>query len=268
MNSPIDHGIRSIKEEIPYEILYLISDKTKPLEFSIKEDIIYDKVFPACNMTGGKVTQIILKQSWLKRHPENAFGLFEIPADARENRDIIEVHHITRKILTPGSLGSMDNIYPTVFSTPSSFKDQIGAIGVAADRMINSKTGYTPFPRDPIPEVLNGNLVMLHPSPLNFIPWCLTCRLQYDREMTNLNSSAVLNFTRLCVVVAKKHCYNTLIIKIDMGTIEYGVNITAIKDIISQWSNLDADYEEARRKFVATTIFDCRRLPGLLEHMV
>lgn len=270
-----DIALRNIEAQIPARILELVfgTDNNAPIHENIKKDVIYKTVLPDCNLAGGKVLQIELQKEWARPLPQDPYSLFEIPLEARAGRNIVEVHEISQKIgrgpgtfhdqvnMNGGSMGSA-NLELNCGSPNGQYMLE------ATSRMLASKTtgvggGY----KYPIPEVM-GNMVKLHPSPTYFLPWTLTLRVCYDREMTNLNSSAIDKYAAVCVVATKRYCYNHLVIKLNAGFVEFGTELSSVKDIISQWSDLTELYEQYRISFSQATTMDMRRFEGLVRDMI
>jgi hypothetical protein len=268
MINGLDVAFRRIKLEIPEEILFAIFGRKRPLEESLKEMVIYQSVIPDCNLSGGKVLNIILKREWIRPLPMEPFSLFEIPEEAREGRNIIEVHSISRKIYQSVAYGNMENLFPeqTGFGRPT-VMGQSGAMIYASERMLASKTGAGQSPRDPIPELM-GNMVRLNPGPMAYVPWSLTCRVCYDNEMTNLNSAAIEKFAKVCELATKRYCFTTLSIKMESGEIEFGTQLSAFKDQINKWGDLGDAYDTAVKSFSKSTMMDIRRFTGIINSIM
>ena len=265
MINGMDTALRHIHDNIPERILQLIFTGGLSLDEKIKEDVIYKTVLPDCNLKGGKVIPIELHSSWAKNVPNEPFSLFEIPIEAREGRNIIEVHSVSEN-LSRGSMGGSDYAGACPSSSVNSFR-QSGAMIYATNAMLASKTLFNTGSRAPIVE-LQGNMVKLHPAPGRYIPWLLSCRVCYDTEMTNLNSAAIEKFADVCEAAVKRYCYNVLILGMDVGTIEFGADLPALKDIVTRWGDMKQEYNEACSAFAFGTKLDIRRFAPIARSMM
>lgn len=271
MHDAIFMSMTRIRSEIPYEILDLaFGSKAREnhfvaasIESNINNEVIQRIVRPDCNLNGGKSQQITLRSEWREQTRDNSYainagvgiiGLYRIPPEARSNSIITEVFHVQ---------------HPMPYGHP-------GLTGLAGDgaticgnnkEMYNSHTesGIRPTPNA---EVLNGDIIRLHPGYMSHIDWVLSCRVAYDENLTNLNSSAVDIFSQLAVLATKRAIYQKLIISIDRAYIEGGAEIAVIKDIISQWSDLTPEYTELLKRFYGTNAMDIQRIGILARYML
>jgi hypothetical protein len=264
MINAIDTGLRRIKENIPGRILQAVFKGGISVEANIRKNVIYDTVIPDCNLKGGKVLQILLRQEYAVPMEQDAWGLYQIPYDAREGRNIIEVHGLSYKLDFANVLHH-DSGTEMMYNDHhvNDFMQHNPSMIYAASAMLQSKTGVGMRTLEPIPEVVGGNMIRLHPSPMVYNPWTLTCRVCYDNEMTNLNSAAIDRFATVCEYATKRYCYNRIIIDIDSAAIEFGSELPVIKDIVGQWADMRTLYTEASIAFSTSTKLDMRRFESL-----
>lgn len=266
MIKAIDMALRHIEIEMSPRILNMVfvnKGNYHSVHEGIKNLVIYHHVIPDCNLKSGKVVTIELLKEWEVHVPNEAFALFEIPASAREGREIVEVHSIKQKLWND-TVNSVDTGGAPMYGNDDIFQgvpDHMIGMVASAGAMLRSKTSIG-TPNLPIPELM-GNMVKLHPSPRAWVSWLLDCRIAYDREMTNLNSSAILKFADICELAVKRYCYKTLVTELDAGAIVYGSDLAAIRDLVSRWGDMKTEYYEACVAFSKATKLDIRRLESL-----
>ena len=271
MNNAIKHALSSIKKQIPPAILDLVfkqkfaKARRSPitLDQSIINEVILKNVQPDCNLVGGRPTQIALQQSW---HEEalmdtsyinsgtGPYSIYRIPAEARRDAPITEVTHIQ---------------YPMPYGNGESYgRSQAGGtICDANQALLDSHTagGLSPTPTV---ELLQGDLIRLHPGGYAHLDWVLNCKVGYDENMTNLNSSAIRSFGRLCILATKQVIYRELIVDMDRGFIEGGAEVTSIKGIVEQWADLEEQYQEELKTYFGANVLDVQTAAIFLKHML
>lgn len=270
MNNAIDIALTRIINFIPNEILLTaLNGKTEyGLENAIREEVISNMVMKDCNIGGGKTVQIQLDALWHEPIMNEMFSCYRIPSTARENRDIIEVHRIQYNPRNRPSYFAASGLTQAAALTPSDPMIHMTAFDKAQQLMLTSKTNIGGAPNTPHVEVLQGNIVRLYPSPQTHIDWLLTCRLAYDRDMTNLNSESIERFAELSLLATKIFCYRTLILKMDLGYVKFGAEIGVFKDIVSQWGNLEDQYGLLRDKFSKANSLDMTRIAALIQYAI
>ena len=273
MINAIDTALRHCHASLPTSLLELAfsNGKEYPLDVRIKEQVIDSFVIPDCNLNGGKILQIQLQSAWNKRTKDDYWGVYAIPAEARENRNIVEINKVA---LTYGNngLNYTDSITDRMTMVNKPAMDQtdcpLGALGYAMASMERSKRSYDPRAHVPIAENLGGNIIALRPSPRTFIPYTISARVAYDNEMTNLNSAAIMEFANLVVLAVKRYVYNKLVLQIQSGKIEFGSELAGVRDLISQWSNMDQEYMEACDNFSGATLMDMGEFQDLITSII
>lgn len=96
----------------------------------------------------------------------------------------------------------------------------------------------------------------------------MNCRIAYDENFTNLNTSALDTFADLCVEAVKMYAYNTLIIPLDKGYVESGLNIGEFKRIIDTYADSPVRYKELLSKLAGSMILDPSRLMNILPYLL
>ena len=268
MNNPIKLALTRIKRRIPKKILETVFIKKdnrgyiKPnLDDAITKDVLLPLVLPDCNMVGGRTVEIVLQQSWWEPTTDQLstdtgrgkYAVYRIPPEVRSGAPIIEVHR-TR--------------YPNHFNGAPN-RNMVGGVSACdlAKDMINSHTKKDQMIH-PIPEVLQGDLVQFQPGYDGHIDWILICRVGYDENLTNMNSSATNLFAELCVNAVKTHIYNETVLDLDAGHVVHGHEIGAFKDVVSRWDDLYDEYADILKRFQGMCMMDIHRLGPILRYSI
>lgn len=270
MNNAIDIALTRLKTRIPAEILDLAFSKREVWEanFSIEQmiinKVIRGVVLKDANIFGGKHKEIVLRpeyQEKLQRTIDDGymntgqFSLYRIPPEAREGLQIIEVNNLTYR-------GNYAGYIPNAVGFSGGVNLNTLGLGV-----IDSHTFASSPPR-PNVEVLSGDLVRLSPSQHASVVWVLQCRIAYDQDFTNLNSSALDTFADVCVAAVKMTVYNTLIIPMDKNITLSGQVLGEFKRIIDTYAEADQRYAELIDKLAGAMVLDPSRMQRLLPYLL
>jgi hypothetical protein len=270
MNNALDIAKTRIMFEIPYEILtraFLNGEPWEasyPLEEMIAHKVIRTRVYKDVNIFGGKTKHIVLEQrfrEYLQRTPADSrmntgpYSLYRIPAEEREFCPIIEVHNLTFRGNYAGYVPNTNN-----WTGGRTFATMGQAI-------LQSHT-FSDSPPRPNVELLNGDLVRLSPSQHSAITWVLECRIAYDQQFTNLNTSAMDTFANLCVAATKAYIYNKMVIPMGRAHIESGYELGEFKSIIDSYSDAITRYQELLNDFAGAVMLDPRRLESILPYLI
>lgn len=271
MINAINIGLGRIHQRIPKEILELAfsSDTLDGYMSRLRKEVFDDFIIVDCNIGGGKTVQIELKRSWEEETTDGKIAFYRIPPEARDNRDIIEVHRIQHNIYGGIAAAGVEGDLVGYVGIPTSVYDHGSAIQFSMSDMLESKTGIGGFPYKPnvpIVEVVSGDLIRLSPPNYRTIDWLLICRLAFDREMTNLNSDAIDVFGNLAVLACQMKCYTNLIVKMDTGMKEFGSDVPAIRDLVSNWGDLNDTYHEMKNKFLRACSLDIQRISAIIKY--
>lgn len=273
----LDVALKRIHFNIPEEMLRLVFEqqhseltKSPSLDNNIMGDVIHHHVLTDCNVRGGKMSEVTLELDWALNTPEEPFSLFEIPAQAREGRDIIECGIVSRKVANAffGHVADTE-VWPTYKSyidqTPISYAPSINNAMIA---MLEAKTGMGASYHDPIAVLMGNNMIKLRPGPNVFVNWVVSVRLAYDKSFTNLNGAALDHFADICVLAVKRYIYTKLAFKVDRGMIQFGAELPVVKDLLQRWSELQQEYVEKCTTFANATFLDIHRIEGLFKHSI
>lgn len=256
MANAIEASLKEIYLTIPKEILdlaFLPYQRRIALDKCIIDDVITSKVLYDCNIVAGKKCTIVLKPEWCIEselpssysiYAGNAYCIYRIPPEARENRPIADCISVDY----PGYLYGYGNGVGTI---PNMAMAGVGnSMGDVACTMIGAMNNSGVV--TPTPIRLNGHEVKLTPITFSLaqnVDWILECRLAYDKEMTNLNTRAIRPFVALCVAAVKAYIYTKLIVQIDNQYLSGGQELGVVKEIVQSYSGALDDYQEKLRKF-------------------
>lgn len=267
MNNALNLALGRIHQLIPVEILeYAFSNR--PAGVSIDEQIlthiIRGQVLKDANIYGGRSKQIVLRPEYreeLTRNIDDAYmntgmhSLYRIPPEARDNVAISEVETITFR-------GNYAGYVPNTNGWAGGVN--LNTLGQA---VLESHT-FAASPPRPTVELLSGDLVKLTPSQHSQQIWVVTCRLCYDEDFTNLNTSSLDTFADLCVAAVKLYIYTRTIVQLDRSTVEAGYEIGTFKDIISGYSDAEERYKELRAELAGAMILSPDRLRTILPFII
>lgn len=263
----MDIVLTRIMYTIPVDLLKLaffqymkMGNRGMNIESLIETHIIKGRVLKDCNLMGGRVKSIILRYDYMETvvpiyagyGMDINYTLYRIPAFERDNVPIIEVSNLTY----PG---------PAVAGMPPAQLNFGATVGSLAAGVLDSHTLSTAVVR-PIPELLCGDLVRLIPAQYNGNEWVLNCRLAYDDQFTNLNSSAIDTLAELCVCAMKQYCYVKLAINIDRSIVEMGYDIGRIREFVDEYKEAEPRYKELLKDFSGAATLDVNRIRTLLQY--
>lgn len=271
MVNPYEVALTRIMYSIPKTILRIaFYEKTKldpdmiAIEDLIKQNVIRKRVMVDLNLLGGKPKTIVLEHRYLEKIQRNTadgiintgqFSLYRIPPEEREYRPIIECTGITYPGRFGGSLINATGYGGGV------------TMGSLAAEVLNSHT-LANSPARPMAEALSGELVRLTPAQHAHIDWVLSVRLAYDTELTNLSSSQIDTFSKICVAATKYYVYNELIIDIERGRIEAGYDLSSIRDVINSYSDQNDRYMELLDDMAGAACLDPIRMATILRYQI
>jgi hypothetical protein len=257
MVNAVEQALRSVYIKIPQEILELAFDqkgKRRSLDEAITEEIIEGRVRPDVSAICGQYKKIVMLPQWARMSrmqtsdanmiPLIPFAIYKIPPEAREYRSITQVLSMSMPYGATNSLAMMAS-------------GMMGGMtrGVTAGSFANAAMNGVTFndaPIMPTPILMAGNQIKITPAEMAMITsfsWILDCRLEYDKDFTNLTPDAVVQLSELIVTAAKAWIYNRLTIKLDMGYIHSGQEVGRVKEIIDTYADAGDRYDVIRKEF-------------------
>ena len=269
MNTPLDIALTRVRATIPPEILEFafhrreLHEEVYPIDEMILTKVIRARVIKDMNIYGGRQKKIVLRREYMEHLERNkddfylhtgGYSLFRIPPEEREGLPISEVMSVQY-------YGPYNNYLPgTGYTAGVSFNSLANAV-------LDSHT-FRQAPPVPQVEVLSGDLVKLTPSQWTNVRWILNCRLSFDENLTNLNTSAIEPFADLCVCAVQAYIFNQLTITIDKAYIAGGYAIGAFKSIIDGYQDANQRYAEKLAEVAGAMMLAPDRLQAILPYLV
>ena len=270
MNSALEIALVKIHSSIPPEILEYtfanreLRNEVVSIDEMILQKVIRYRVIKDMNVDGGKFKEIVLRRNYIEPLTRNyddnlmhtgRWSVYRIPAAVREGRPIVEVMNLKFR-------GAYAGYQP--YST-----GYIGGANITtvAQGVLDAHTFQT-SPPIPNVELLSGDLVRLTPSQHHGTMWAMNCRLAYDECLTNLNTSAIQPFADCCVLAVQAYIFINTTIMLDKAYIQNGYQVGQFKNIIDNYSDANAKYEEAFKVLSAAMFLDPTRLNTFLPYIV
>ena len=270
MQDPIDMLLRRVYFEIPHEILNTTFSpiiKNKTLDACIIEEVIQGVVLHDCNNGGGKLTKIPLTASnavSLNAPPianvslQNTWVVYQILPHARDNKAITAVHsiHFPYSVATGAS-----------HSAPYGWHNAGRNMGLLASTALNAQT-HADSIVTPTPILLSGDCVKLDPPQAMHVDWVLECRVEYDKNFTNMDVNLIHTFTELGVAAIKAYIYNTMIFAVERTYLVSGQELGIFKSTVEEYKDQFEKYREGIIKFNSVSVLEPERLKRLVTYML
>ena len=262
--------IRNLFFEIPPQIIdvgfrRLRDEKHLTNDAIIMQTIIEDIVLAKCNLYAGKPKKLVLYNQYQKTIEDNTLivamggncGIYQIPPTARENRPITAVYDIA---------------YPTTMALYGTFPNEISAgrsVANSIDEALSSFTG-TPVNITPTPMLIDGDTGVISIMPPAALPvdWILSCALGYDAQFSNISPNMVEPLKKMVEHATKYFIYNELIITINQGFLQGGLNLESIRTIIESYVDSNEKLDESLNKFKSAALFSPENFRAMLSLMI
>lgn len=270
MQDPMDITLRRAYFEIPNEILnttFSPVTKNKTLDACIIEDVIQGIVLHDCNNGGGKLLKLPLTAEnsvCLNAPPianislHNTWAVYQILPHARENKPLSAVHAIHY----PYNIGT-----GTTHSTPYGWQNAGRNMGLLASTALNAQT-HAESLVTPTPILLSGDCIRLDPPQAMHIDWVLECRVEYDKNFTNMDVNVIPTFTELSLAAIKAYIYNKMIFAVERTYLVSGQELGIFKNIVEKYEDQFERYKELVVKFNSISVLEPERLKKLITYML
>jgi hypothetical protein len=256
--------LRKIYLHIPEGILDVAFEPNKwkvTLDQRIMDTVIEAYVLPDCNIYAGATKRIYLSQCIMEPTSpvpgisgvitSNMSAVYRIPPAVREHRNITAVTDLS---------------YPFAYSRmsdPTDFNDRGNNLYNLAQAAIDSRTLANEV-ITPTPVLQTGNVIKLTPMTNFSVDWVMTCRLEYDKEFTNLHHDAVAPLADLGLCMTKCYIYTKLILKINEAELSGGQELGKFKDIIEDYKQEFDRYKDLIDEFRGGAFLD----PDTIERIM
>ncbi len=257
MLNAVDHALRNVYNNIPMEILELAFDlkgQRRSLDEAIIDEVIEGRVRPDVSAIAGQYKEIVMLPQWakvaeLQIHDANMvpivpYAIYTVPPQSREYRMISGVISMSLPYGATNSLAMMSS---------GMLEGMTGGInaGSLACQALNANT-YQNVPSLPTPILMAGNQIRITPVEMSMIrsfSWILKCRLEYDKDFTNLTPNAIVQLSELILTATKAWIFNKLTVKLEMGYVHSGQEVGRVKEIIDGYSEQADRYNVIRMEF-------------------
>lgn len=270
MYNALQSALAYVYQRIPREVL-VATFRPDQHQLSIDEliirDVIRSQVLLDVNVKGGKLTNIMLQNSWTEYCPPppnfmlgmgGNYSVYRIPPEAREYRPIGGVV----------SLRYPFNTNNTMLSTPGGVNmvqpgTTMADLGIAA---LNAQT-FSNTLTNPRPVLLAGDLVQIDPPQMNNINWVLECRLQWDEHFTGMEASSILTFRELVHAAVHIYIYTKMSFDADKTYLSCGLELNIMKDYITEGRDFHDRYIALLEEFAGASVLDRGRMKRLIGWM-
>ena len=251
--NPIQTAIQDLHFTIPSEILNIVFKNTNAfgrqvpisLDNMILERVIRPRVLLNSNLIGGKES-IIDISSIQPEYIDNYNLLYQIDKKHTGNRIILSVMDIGflpyNSVYGSGGTMSFGGIAPT----------NTNEITNVANRIMDSVSSIPPISNSHV-ELIGENAVLITSRYIITQAFFIRCVLSNSEELNELSIRSHPKFTMLCQLAVKSYIYNTLIIQIDRGYLESGLELGAVKVYVESLADAESMYQTYLNEVMRST---------------
>lgn len=248
----IMYGLKKIRQAIPLEILNVGINLDVPRELvhtsstdeKIVSKIIRPIVLVDTNIVGGMEVDINLSGIQVQYDYYNNM-IWHVPMERTMNREIINPIGIGSVLMgsPPVGMGMPNGAFGNSTGAGAGCFNHTFASS-QSERIANSHSiSYSDF--NPHVDLLGPNTVILHGA--NFLgqqTLALKAVIEHDNNLNDLQPRAYDQFGQLCVLAAKMHLYNTLVIAMGRGYLDGGQDLGPFQSIVESYDGAFAEYHE------------------------
>ena len=241
--NPIQNAIQDLHFTIPSEILNIVFKNTNAfgrqvpisLDNMILERVIRPRVLLNSNLIGGK--ESIVRLDGIQPECVDDYNLvYNIDKKRTGNRTILSVMDV--------SFIPYDSLYGTGAVTSFSSMSSVNTNEVSniSARIMD---GVSSIPRvsNSHVELIGENTILITSCYIITQAFFIRCVLSNSDELNELSIRSHPKFTMLCQLAVKSYIYNTLIIQIDRGYLESGMELGAVKAYVETLSDAETIYQ-------------------------
>jgi hypothetical protein len=245
----ISKALSDLKHIIPEEILqaafmdgvYYKTNAMHTVEFAIRRHVIDDRVYKDLNMVGG--TQTIIHLQGLPYEVIDRVNMVvRIPFEKTNGRMITTVLNI-----------SIADYFAVGLGVP--IQNNRGALLGATDKVLDA---LLPIPNVSSEQVklIDRNTVLINGIP-NVPNNCyLTCILENDENLNNIQPGSYHDLLRLIELAVKAYIYTKLRIKVARGALVGGFDLGVFKEEIDSYADSNTLYSEQLIKWTQIAILN------------
>lgn len=237
----ISKALDEIKNVIPQEILEIafntqaITPYSSPVSVDEKilNRVIRPRVLFDANMVGGQVMHVPIGDL-VPEIFDNYTTVYHIPPERLMYRKIISVLSIAYMPY----FGNYGPITSMAGNLTGSFND----LSVAGTRVGNS---YASIPNlsSAVCELVADNTVLIRETTKITTNYILKCMVENDENLNNISIRSYRAFSKLCVLAVKAYLYKSLVVKLDKAYLQFGQELSSIKNYIDGLSDAEEQYQ-------------------------
>jgi hypothetical protein len=199
--------------------------------------VIKSRVLVDCNLIGGTQAMIPLSGLSFDRTDLNE-TVINIPKSRTQGKSINSVLNVAFVSPTSTSAGMG-------FGSFNSNNNMMNGSAL----MGSAKAALAAFDNIPLVstatvQLLGENTILIRDN-IQINQNCyLRCILANDEELSNIQLRSYKNFAKLVEFATKAYVYNNLIVEIDQGQLQGGVNLSIIKEIIGNYADAEQNYQD------------------------
>lgn len=233
--NPIGKAVSDLFFKIPKEIL---AEAFKNNNFrndygtitnNIITQVVRSRVLVDINIVGG--TEIVIPLDKVKKEVlTEKETIYYIPAELRQNRNITSVLSIINNNRTNASIISSHNLGNDLQNAGQAMMNSFSSAPIVSNAKV---------------ELVSENTVLVISDFVLDIPNIgIRAVIEDDENLAVLNKRSYLYFSKLVELAVKSYIYNTLTVRLDMGYIFAGKEMSSFKNIVDSYSDSEQMYQE------------------------
>lgn len=246
----LDYAVNEVRNKIPYEILYAgMTYAEDPnmialssLEDKIVQRVIKKRVLLMCNVIGGIQVIVPIRQLYPSIH-DNLYTVYPIPPELVMDKEIVSVLNLAYMPGTGfmgsgsgyGGVGHISSLTDPSFYSSNPVTNVTGRIGAAASTNGVLSNAHL--------EIVARNTVAVYANYRTLGNFGITCLLENDSNLANLQPRSYHQLGRLCELATKAYIHNKLIIPLNSGMLSGGQDLGVFRSIVESYSSAEEDYQ-------------------------
>lgn len=257
--NPIQKAVDDLKFRIPRPVLQRAfvdrlgtwrNNQRVSLDEQIISLVIRPRVMVDCNLVGG--SQVLISLNGLPQEkPTEYMTVIHIPKDRTEGKSI-------NSVLNVGFIGLAYLASWAGMNSAGSF----ATYGSAENTALMTATAGMMTAFDKIPmvstarvELIAENTILVRDS-INLAPdMTLRCVLANEENLNNLQLRSYRHFSSACEHAVKAYIYNTLLINVDQGELQGGVQLGTIKQVVDSYADAEQNYQDFMTNVMEKVMF-------------
>lgn len=241
--NPILYALNHLRHSIPQDILHLAfsprsavnptvrwgnNNDFSSLDHQIRDKVIEGRVNLDCDLVGGTQVAIDLRGVSYEQYDMRS-RVFRIPYERSGGRRIVSVQTLN---------------YLNYNGMPS-YHHGTGDQLLQASMDMYYAVASMPIVSTANCQLIGDNVVLVQDNVQQFSDQlAMTCLVENDSEMSNLNPGAYMHYAKLVELATKAYIYIQLSIRIDEGVLHAGMNLGRIREFVDGYSDANEMYQE------------------------